>query len=314
MGEFQLKTGIIVNPVSGRGVTGRLRALAALSRHFPAAEIRETRRPGDAAAIARAFAEEGIELVIAVGGDGTISDAADGILSSNRPQACLAFVPLGTGSDFARDFRLPKDIDNLLRAIAMAEVRRVDTGRLECRDQDGKPARRHFINVASLGISGPTAAAANRARRTGAIGGKPLFLFHSLREMLRYRFQDVVMRFDDGEERRERILLVAAANGRWFGGGMKIAPKASMEDGLLDIVVIRAAWKPRLLALMNTVYSGRHLDQSMVWSRRARSVTVLPAESDPSNVALAECDGETPGMLPARIEIVPGALRLKMPR
>ncbi|MBD9371322.1 diacylglycerol kinase family lipid kinase [Rhizobium sp. ARZ01] len=309
-----MKTGIIVNPVSGRGVTGRLRAIAALSRHFPSAEIRETTRPGDATVIARDFAEEGVELVIAVGGDGTISDAADGILSSCRPQACLAFVPLGTGSDFVRDFHVPKDIDDLLRAIATTEVSHVDAGRLECRGQDGEPFRRYFINVASLGVSGPTALAANRSHRTGAVGGKALFLFHSIREMLRYRFQDVLLRFDDGEERRERILLVVVANSRWFGGGMKIAPKASLDDGVLDVVVIRAAWKPRLFALMNTIYSGRHLGQPMVWSRQARSVTVLPAADDPANVALAECDGETPGMLPLRIEVLPGALRLKMPR
>lgn len=309
-----MKTGIVVNPVSGRGVTGKLRTLEALSRHFPTAEIRETQRPGDAKAIAQAFADGGAELVIAVGGDGTISDVADGILSSNNPQTALAFVPFGTGSDFSRDFSIPTGVDDLLRGIATAKIRSIDVGRIECLAPDGEPVTRHFINVASLGVSGPTALAANKSRRTGRVGGKAIFLFHSIREMLRYRFQDVVLSFDDGEERRERILLVAIANGRWFGGGMKIAPKAETDDGLLDVVVILAAWKPRLFALMNTIYTGRHLGQPMVWSRRARSIAVLPAEDDPGNRAMVECDGETPGFLPLRVEVVANALRLKMPQ
>ena len=157
-------------------------------------DVKKTTGPGEACDLARQLAMDGAELVIAAGGDGTVSETVDGLLqarSATGQAADLAIVPVGTGSDFARGLGIAADIDRLAARIADGDRRMIDAGCVNYVGDDGALASRHFVNIASLGLSGPTDRAVNAAKSGGRFSGRLVFLFHTVREMLRYRFQNV---------------------------------------------------------------------------------------------------------------------------
>ena len=143
-------------------------------------------------------------------------------------------------------------------------ARRIDAGRISYVDDHGALASRHFINIASLGLSGATDRAVNADKRKGTISAKALFLWRTVVEFIRYRFQDVRITVDDGEPVEARMALVAVANGKFFGGGMMIAPDAELDDGLFDIVILRAAGKLGLILDLRLLYGGRHRDHPAI--------------------------------------------------
>lgn len=314
--ETRLKVGIILNPIAGDGRLKRdlVDVASALKRHFGRFELRETLAEGDAERLAIEFAVERYDLVIAAGGDGTTSEVADGLLQATREghdHTVLGLLPCGTGTDFARGLGLPDDIDAALERIAGSEVRMMDVGRISYIDDYGALASRHFINIASLGLSGHVDRAVNTDKRKGRIPAKALFLWRTVTEFLSYHFDDVVITVDDGEPIEGRVALVAIANGPFFGGGMMIAPDASLDDGQFDIVILRAAGKIALMRDIRLLYTGQHRGHPAVTVLRGRKVLVEPASGAFENSALVDIDGEAPGRIPAEFEIVPNALKLK---
>jgi len=309
-----MKIGAIVNPVSGRGkARGLWPAIAAvLAAEGAKLDIRETAGDGDAVRLARGFADGSVDLVIAVGGDGTIGAAAAGILGSTRPATDFSFVAAGTGSDFARNFAPAPDPRAYAERLLSAPAVPVDAGVMTCEGEDGRALTRHFINIASFGVSGPIVRAVNGGRRGRVLPGTPVFFLHSVSQLLRYRPRCVGLRLDGIDLFQGPITAVAVSNGRWFGAGMQVAPKASLSDGLFDVVVIRGARTVSLLNVMNRLYSGAHVDHPLVSIHRAGRVEVWPTRTDRSMAALIETDGEAPGRVPARFDVLPGAVRLKI--
>jgi len=312
-----MRVGVVVNPVAGGGRLRRHRKLidAALARHFGSVELIETKEPGEACVLARDMALSGTDLVIAAGGDGTASEAADGLLQASREAGRLAefgLIPCGSGADFARGIRLPGDFEAAIGRIAAARPRPIDAGLVSYIDDRGGLASRHFLNIASLGLSGATDRAVNADRRKGRGSAKVLFLWHTVAEFLRYRFQDVLISVDDGEAVEARVALVAAANGRFFGGGMMIAPDASVDDGAFDIVIVRAAGKLKLILDIRLLYDGRHRSHPSISILRGRKVTVEPAAGRLEDAALIDIDGDSPGRIPATFEMLPGALSMRL--
>jgi YegS/Rv2252/BmrU family lipid kinase len=310
-----MKVGIVRNPVSGGGkMQSRWHAIeSAIHNQFPSCDIVLTGAPGHASVLAHDFAKDGYDLVIAVGGDGSIGEVADGLLRFEGERPALSIISSGTGADFARNFELPCEADRLVSAIANATPRAIDAGKVTYIREDGTTGTRHFVNIGSLGVSGPTSRAVNAVKHRGKASGKLMFQYHTIRELLRYKFQDVMISLDGAEPFEARIAVVVVANAPWFGGGMKIAPQADMTDGQFDVLVFRAASKLKLLLDMNQVYSGTHLQNPLVSLHRARSVEVRPSGNLPVNAALVDVDGESPGCIPARYEILPGALKLRLP-
>lgn len=312
-----MKVGIVLNPIAGGGRLKRdwAEAAVAVERYLGGFEMRETLAAGDAERLAIEFAVEGYDLVIAAGGDGTTSEVADGLLQAAREghdQTALGLLPCGTGTDFARGLGLQDDdVEALVQRMAGAEVRRVDVGRISYIGDRGALASRHFVNIASLGLSGQVDRAVNADRRKGRMAAKTLFLWRTITEFLRYRFQNVVITIDGSEPIEARIALVAIANGRFFGGGMMIAPDASLDDGLFEIVILRAASKIGLMRDIRLLYGGRHRNHPAITIQRGRRVLVEPAGDADRNSALVDIDGEAPGRIPAEFEIVPGALKLR---
>lgn len=307
-----MKIGVVVNPVSGGHGNHRIwpALRASLEAQFGDIRIFETEGPGDAARGARALCDASSDLVIAIGGDGTIGEAIDGILTSDRPQTAFSFVPGGRGSDFSRNFTLPQSPEAIVTALVNAPVRTIDVGRLSCRDGDGRAFTRHFVNIASVGASGPIVRAVNRAGRNGVLPGPLLFFYHSVKELLRYRADKVRILIDDVDVYDGPVTVVAVANGKWFGAGMKVAPDADIADGQFDVVIMRAASKLLVLTLMNRMYSGAHVSHPLISIHRGNKVEVLPAVN--GKPALIDCDGEAPGSVPATFEMLAGALRLKL--
>ncbi|MGB3832782.1 MAG: diacylglycerol kinase family protein [Mesorhizobium sp.] len=305
---------MILNPVAGGGGLKRNwpEVAAALTRHFGAFELHETLGSGDAARLAFDLSAEGFDLVIAAGGDGTASEVADGLLQA-ADEGCgtaeLALIPCGTGIDFARGLGLPHNLDALVARIAEAKGRKIDAGRISYVDDHGALASRHFINIASLGLSGATDRAVNADRRKGRVSAKALFYWRTVAEFVRYRFQHVRIAIDDGEPVEARMALVAVANGKFFGGGMMVAPDAALDDGQFEIVILRAANKLGLIRDIRLVYGGQHRNHPAITILRGRKVTVEPMSDD--DAALVDIDGESPGRIPAMFEMRPGALTLR---
>ncbi|WP_410000524.1 diacylglycerol/lipid kinase family protein [Mesorhizobium sp. SP-1A] len=308
--------GVILNPVAGGGglERERPRLVSALKRHFGEVELRETQACGDAERLALDFAVDGFGLVIAAGGDGTASEVADGLLQA-ADEGCgaaeLGLIPCGTGIDFARGLGLPQDLDALVRRIAEAKGRKIDAGRISYVDDHGALASRHFINIASLGLSGATDRAVNADKRKGRVSAKALFYWRTVAEFVRYRFQNVRIAIDEGEPFEARMALVAVANGRYFGGGMMVAPDAALDDGQFEIVILKAAGKLGLIRDIRLVYGGQHRNHPAITILRGRKVTVEPIGDGEENAALVDIDGESPGRIPAMFEMLPGALTLR---
>jgi YegS/Rv2252/BmrU family lipid kinase len=270
--------------------------------------VEYTRGPRDAERIAREAVRAGTERLVVAGGDGTLSEVANGLLAADLGgYAAIGLLPLGTGGDFARTLGIPRDLDGAIGCLAAGKVRRLDAGRVSYRDDSGRPATAYCLNVASAGVSALIVDIVNRT--TKLYGGKASFLAGTVRGIARYRSEPVSVRIDGSVVSDGRLILVAAANGRYFGGGMKVAPRARPDDGLLDIVIVSGLGKGRLLAKLSKIYRGTHLDDPAVAYHRGR---VLELEGPPA-AARIEVDGEARGSLPARVEILPDALSVLGP-
>lgn len=316
LGRAGLKVAVVLNPIAGGGRLKRHwpEVAASLKRHFGDFELRETQAEGDAERLALDLAAIGFELVIAAGGDGTASEVADGLLKAFRESgrtAELGLLPCGTGIDFARGLGLSNNVDLTLKRIAEAKPRKVDAGCISYVDDHGALASRHFINIASLGLSGATDRAVNADKRKGKVSARALFYWRTVWEFLRYRFQEVAITIDDGAPVEARMALVAVANGKFFGGGMMIAPDAELDDGEFDIVILRAAGKLKLIWDIRLLYGGRHRNHPAITILRGKKVVVEPLGDVQKNAALIDIDGESPGRIPATFEILPGALTLR---
>ena len=238
-----------------------------------------------------------------VGGDGSVNEVANGV--GGRDGIEIAMIPRGTGWDFARSQGLPRSVAEAARAATNGAVRTIDLGRATYRSWGGTDQATWFANIASAGMSGAIAQRANAT--TKALGGKASYLIATLAVFARWKNDLVTVRVG-GEERRATMHDVIVANGSTFGGGMRICPEASAEDGLFDVLLIGDITKLDLLRTMPKIYRGTHLPHPKAELLRGSSVTVDADEPLP-----VELDGEQPGTTPVRFEVVPRALRLRVP-
>jgi diacylglycerol kinase (ATP) len=301
---------VIVNPRSGGGLSEArwAKLVEGLTDGLGPFDTVFTTAPRDATAIARREAAAGRRLIVAFGGDGTISETANGILQAGAGTTCeLGIIPRGTGGDFRRTLDLPKDLAEAARRVRDGTVRVIDAGRATYVADDGRPETRYFVNVASFGYSSAVASRANNS--TKRFGAKMAFVGAAVRTLLSYDNTDVWLQLDDGPRHRRRVMLTAVGNGRFFGGGMKICPDAQLDSGVLDVVVVGDLSRGDVVLKGSRLYDGSHLSIEDVTSARARKLVAEPVERDA--IVPIELDGETPGRLPATFEVLPGALRVR---
>ncbi len=303
-----LKTAVIVNPVSANGVTARRWPEIAALMEGEGLEFASfmTEAPEHATALTGEALEKGSELIISVGGDGTHNEVMNGFFAPGgglHREAQLAFVSMGTGSDLIKTLQIPKDPAEAVRHLIKSEPRPVDAGKLSFASYGGGRKTRYFINIAGLGLDGDTV---NRVNRTSkALGGFVSFLWGTVASLALYRNKEMAITLDDELLFEGPVAIVAVANGRYFGGGMCIAPHAQMDDGLFDIVIMHSLGKINLLCNLPRVYKGTHLTHPNCISRRGRKVAVQTEE------ALLNLDGEQPGKGPVEMELLPLALQVR---
>ncbi len=302
------RTVVIVNPKSQGGRLGKRwpELRETLGRAFPFDEA-ITEQAGAATRLAREALRAGAERIVGVGGDGTVNEIVNGFFDEAgqaiAPEASFGLIPFGTGGDFRRTFDLPLDTREAAAVIAANHRQRIDVGRLTFVATDGSPAARMFANIASFGVSGVVDRLVNQS---GKKLGRLSFLWASVRASLAYENQRVQVTFDGADRIELAINTVAIANGRYFGGAMKVAPDAEVDDGKLDVVALGDFGLMDLMTASRRIYKGSHLGMSKVSARRA---TIIEAEPiDPAANVELDIDGESPGRLPARFEVKPAAL------
>jgi len=305
--RMPVRTLVIANPKSrNRATSRRLKSLEAKLRSaFGPLDIEFTRAPRDAERIAREGVRSGFERVIVAGGDGTLSEVVTGLLSAQLGDyAAIGLLPLGTASDFARGLGQPPDIDAAIERLAAGKTSRVDAGRVTYRTDEGQDVTGYFANIASFGLSGVVGELVNRA--TKAFGGRVSYMIGTVRGVARHR-SDPVSISVDGERVFDGPLSVAAvANGPYFGGGMRVAPNAHIDDGVFDWVIVPGMHRLSLLGKFPLLYTGSHVRDPQILQGRGR---VIEARGVAGPIRL-DVDGESLGVLPARFELLPGAITL----
>jgi len=306
---------LVINPQSAGGAT---------QRHFDTISqaVREavgecahafTERPLHAAELTRKALAEGCDLVIAVGGDGTINEVVNGFFEEPRqdkpskpvkPGAALGVLPRGTGGDLRRTIGLDGDVRRSASRLK-GEKAAIDVGRVDFTGDDGRPASRYFINVAEVGVGAKVVEIANASSKV--LGGKLTFMLASVRALVGWRDLPIRFSLDGGPFEETSVTTFAIANGRYFGGGMMVAPEAKLSDGLFHVTIWRGFTLADFAFKSGSMYDGSHIKLKGTETRTARTVRLEAAGSEAVGV---EVDGERIGRLPATFTVLPGALHL----
>lgn len=294
----------IVNPRAGTGirvfsaVASRLRALDV--PHFAAV----TTAAGDATKLAQLACREDFRAIVAVGGDGTINEVVNGLLRADGAvddRLPIGVIPRGTAQGFARGLNVPLTPAAAVERLLAGREKRIDVGRI--RFEDG--SMRLFLNVLGVGFDAAVAQRAQEVRP--AVASLPAHVLGFASALAAYRNSEISLVLD-GEETpsfKARCNLVLAANGPYYATGMRLAPDARMDDGLLDVVIVGDIRKLDLLRNLPRLLAGSPVEHGEVTWRRARRIKLGSVEG-----ALMQADGEVVGHLPAEVDLLPSALRL----
>ena len=303
---------IIVNPASGAGKTGRgwPEVAGRLREAGLDFDFAMTSCPGEATDLSRLAVREGRRLIVAAGGDGTINEVANGFFQDGEPPATesrFGILPTGTGGDFRRTLGIPRDPVEAAAILRAGRTRRIDAGRVTCTSPDGGLVVRHFVNIADAGIGGDVVDRVNNGRRV--INGEVTFTLASLFTLLRWRNKPMTVVID-GEQRDLVAQQVVVANCQYFGGGMRVAPRAVPDDGRLDVVIAGDLGMWENLRGLSEIRKGTHLDSGHPKISYALASRV---EVSSPELVRVDADGEQPGVLPAVFEVVPAALEVVCP-
>jgi diacylglycerol kinase (ATP) len=288
-----MKTCIILNPIAGSVKDVSL--IRERLKKLQPTQFRISEQPGDAERFARESVEEGHELIVSAGGDGTLNEVVNGIAAAGCNSA-LAILPLGTGNDFARHLGLPTNMDDAIEQIGAGQTRQIDLVRVT------SDLVRYFVNVSSGGFSGlvDEKLTAEMKRTWGPLA----YLRSAAAAFPELRGYTTRVTLDDANAFDLDLYNVIVANGRYVAGGIPIAPEAEISDGLLDIILIPERGKAELALLAAQILVGRHLSSDAIIFHRAKRVAINSKPGMWFNV-----DGELIGNEPATFELLPGALR-----
>jgi YegS/Rv2252/BmrU family lipid kinase len=306
------KVHIIVNPFSARGKTGkRWEFIKEIIRnYYHEFKYIFTEKPKQATQIARELLKEGFDLIIGVGGDGTLNEITNGFFQSNtnktiNDQAALGIIPSGTGSDFIRFMKIPRDLNKSVELIKNSSIKKIDIGRIHFPRDNQEESSQYFINVADFGLG---AAVIKNMSAIPSIKRGPFSYYKGLLSTLKnYKSKPVKMVIDDHEEIDGKFLIGAVANGRIFGGGMIIAPEAEPDDGFLDLVLVEDMKKLEIVKNTPLLYKGTIAKNPKVIIKKIKKIKISSTED-----VQIEYDGELGKILPAEFEIVEKKINLRI--
>jgi len=289
---------VIVNPGAAGGKA--LKAVPVINRTLEALDcpyaIYVTKERGDAIQAARSYAESGVSRILAVGGDGTVNEVANGIYQSGSDTA-LGLVPVGHGTDLARHLGTTRQVDLAVQRACQGEPARIDLGLAKYADN----TERAFINIAGLGFD---AIVASKAQKSRLPGGNLPYLGSALTTLV--GFQNLQVTIDaDGQRIETAGVFVQIANAQYMGGGYHFAPMAAMDDGLLDVCIVGDFGKFELIRAIPSVYKGKHVTHSKFSHVTAKCITI-----ETSTPAMVQLDGELVGQTPVQFSVLPAAIAL----
>jgi YegS/Rv2252/BmrU family lipid kinase len=289
----------IVNPAAGAGRTARawpvLRSkLDATGLQFDAAF---TSSPGHATSLAREAVLAGYEMIVAVGGDGTVNEVVNGLcLEGGERNVTLGIISTGTGSDLVRTLGIPRVPFEAARILLSPKKKAIDIGLAEF-VRGGQIIRRFFVNFAGVGIDAEIVRAT--AERFKKLGSKPAYICGLMATMLSYRNVETTIVLD-GVSQSKMVCEVLVSNGKYGGGSMLAAPEADLSDGWLDVMTIKEMSRPELLCCFPTIYKGTHIYNPKVEMKRVKEIEIRPVVPLP-----LQADGELLGETPVKIRIIP---------
>jgi diacylglycerol kinase (ATP) len=311
---------VIVNPEAAGGTTRRAwpKIASELASRLGPFTPKFTTQPGEGIELAASAARKGTKLIIACGGDGTISEVANGILSVGGDSE-LGILPSGTGGDFRKTISIPTRTADAASILRNGQTRLIDVGKVTYTRDDGELESRYFLGVASFGLSADVIARVKEGgpdwlptRGPKWLTGRASFAVAMLQTAAKTAATRVVVQLDDDPARYLTVANLCIANARYFGGGRKIAPDAKLADGKFDVICIGDLGAARILTNAPRLYLGTHLSLNDVGHALANRVIARPADKD-QRIDI-EVDGEIPGHLPATFQILPRALRVRCPR
>ncbi len=290
---------VVVNPTSGRGRAARHwpRLSDSLSRAGVSFEPAVTREPGHAAGLVAEAVGRGFRRVLAVGGDGVLHEALNGLMAQQGVppgDVCLGAAPLGSGNDWARARGIPMDPDGAARVVALGRTARQDVGRLDFPDQG---TCCHFINVAGAGLD-----AFVLARLPGGVPRRLAYLVGLLRSLASFSPPHFTLEADGGSE-GGRLLLALVGLGPYCGGGMRLTPQARFDDGRLELLTVEPLRLPAELLRLRRLFDGRLSEE-----RFARFASITRARIAAEPAVAVQADGQLVGHTPCEIRLLPGAL------
>lgn len=327
------RTFVVANPAAAAGAVRDQWPLIErlLKANLPEFDYAFTEGPGHATLLTREALRADWEMVVSIGGDGTLNEVLNGFFSPSEPtehfrrangwisatdsspdpineDAVLGHLPMGTGGDFRRSLGLMGGLAETVQHLRGRRTRTIDIGQLGYIDHQGQLASRYFINIAAAGISGLVDHHVNNSWK--GLGGTASFVWGTFRAFLQWHNTELEVRLDGTTEIRDRILNLVAANGEYFGAGMWIAPGAEVDDGEFQVVIMGDMTKPQMVRVMPNLYSGNHLSFDEITRHRAREVAARPVDTDRD--ILLDMDGEQPGRLPATWRLHEGGVKFKV--
>lgn len=305
------KVFLLLNPAAQGGRAAKLEATISylLNLHFPGASLHKTKYPGHAVLLTRQALHAGAKLVIAAGGDGTISEVVNGFFEKGQlinPAAQLGIISVGTGQDLSRSLNLPAKLNDQFKVLHQ-KGKRVDIGLMEYQLKSGKVQTRYFINEAQMGLGGYVAMAIGKGSKP-FWGNKLIYSWHALRLALKAKAANVSLQVDAADAQEVKVLSITCANGAYMGGGMHSTPGADLQDGFFDILTVEGMPFSQRLLNFPRIYTGTHLKSPFITLQQGREVTISSKEEIP-----VEADGDFLGYLPIRLRILPSVLPLASP-
>lgn len=310
--SFQ-KTHVIINPASAGGKTGKKqdKILNYLDRYFGKRySLCVTQKPLDASVSTRQAIFAGSELIITIGGDGTIQETVNGFFADGlglpiNPDCHIGIINCGTGQGFVQSLGLPLSLDQQFDIAFRGKCHSIDIGKIVFSAKNGEQKERYFVNECQAGIGGEVVKCVKSKLKR--LGGRIAFGISSLLNIFKYPNQVMTVEIDEKLEMTQQFIGIVMANGDSMAGGMNLTPGATCDDSLLDILLMMGQSIPQRLRTFPRIYSGRHIDLPKFSQHRGKRIRLTSTEQ-----VLVEADGELLGFLPCGVEVIPAALKVRL--
>ena len=333
--QKDIDTVLVVNPNSSSGLTGK-----GWNDLYPeikealgtSVEVALTKKPGDGTILARQFLKQGFKKVVAIGGDGTLNEVANGFfeepvgIHSNKinggpppkfpplrpinPDAIMGVVPAGTRNVLAKSLGLPEGIANCCKTFQLGKPKKMDAiyATVTSPEDHSSTMSRIFLNAAEMGVAAEIIERSKKVREV--VNSRIVSTITSIAATLpTYQSNECEISLDNNKKKFAiKMTMAVVANGQFLGGGFKVAPHASMSDGLLDLVVLKDSGSLKMIDELINMKDGDYKEEDNITYRQTTKVSLISKERD----VTVTVDGEPIGILPATFEVIPHALTVRM--